>query len=238
MTTTVIITAAGTGDRMGGKTPKQYMPMGSVPILVRSAYAFLNRPDVDRIVIVIHPSHLLHYQHCMPYFGETSKLAPHVIGGETRGESVFNGLNAVACDARPDHVIVHDAARPMVRRETIDHIMAALHQGQKAIVPVIPVHDAPYTTDDSGRIVPLRTAHPVFAVQTPQGFDFNTLHAAYQTMKGFKNRDEAEAVINASIPVHTIPGDPGNFKITTPDDITRAENIMRQQQITEQRLCV
>ncbi len=217
MSTAVIIVAAGRGIRAGGGIPKQWRDLAGKRVIDHTLDRFRNHQCIDRIVIVLSPSDM-----------ERASGFPDALcveGGETRDQSVRNGLLALAQDA-PDLVLIHDAARPLVSNAVIDDVLAAL-QTHKAAAPAVPVTDALWR-GDKGEVIGTQNRTGLYRAQTPQGFDFATIHDAHNAYQGAP-LDDVEVVRAFGVPVAITLGDEENIKITTPEDFLRAEIKLRGQ---------
>lgn len=211
-----LIVAAGRGLRAGGGMPKQYRPLAGKPLLRRTIEAFLDHPGIDSVCCVIHPDD------AAPYADATQGLVmpPPSFGGETRQDSVRNGLEGMTA-VTPARVLIHDAARPFVSARLIGAVAAAL-DSHAAAIPGVAVADTVKRV--AGGLVEEtipRTA--LVRVQTPQGFRFGDILRAHRTAAGAALTDDAAVAEAAGIPVHVVPGDEDNIKVTEPDDFIRAE---------------
>lgn len=210
-----IIVAAGKGARIGGDTPKQYRLIGGTPVLQRTIEASLKEPRITEIVAVVaegdpHISDLL-----AKYEGVRS-----VTGGASRTASVKAGLAALA-DNPPDFVLIHDGARPFVSKVVIAEIIQALATSP-AVVPALPIPDALKSLD--GAAV---DRDQLRRVQTPQGFQFAKIWAAYRNIDQAANfADDIEVAKNSGLEVTFTKGDPNNFKVTYPEDFAKAEAML------------
>lgn len=209
--TAALIVAAGRGHRAGGGLPKQYRDLGGEPVLKRTLRAFHAHPAIDTVMVVIHPDDQSYFELSNEFIG-----ANYCYGGNTRNQSVHNGLQALS-NQSPDHVLVHDAARPFVSEDLIQRLCDVL-AGSDAVVPGLPITDATFTREqdaigdsvDRGRLV---------RVQTPQAFHFSALLSAFETQGSGKDYpDEASLMRAAGVPVSIIEGDPANIKLTFPGD--------------------
>ncbi len=223
MRITALIVAAGRGSRAGEGLPKQYRSIGGRPVLARTLEVFLNHPQVAGVVTAIHPDDLELYRSATA--GLTSpKMLPPAFGGDSRQESVLNGLRALASHA-PDLVLVHDAARPFVTAGLIDRaIAAAVRSG--AAIPGTPVTDTIKVIDEEARATATPERRLLRAVQTPQAFNFDTLlnvHLQAAEQKRFSFTDDAALIEWADLPVAVFDGDPANIKLTHPADFDEAE---------------
>src|SRR5918995_1669142 len=133
MSVATLIVAAGRGSRAGEGLPKQYRDLNGEPVLTRTLTRFLSNPKVDRTLVVIHPDDRDLYEASIAALAPLrSALLPCVHGGDTRQDSVRNGLEALAASA-PEIVLVHDAARPLVSPELIDRAIGAARRWDAAV---------------------------------------------------------------------------------------------------------
>lgn len=217
MKTGAIIVAAGRGQRAGGGKPKQYREIAGQSVLSLTAAAFRTHAQIDRIVIVINPDDLPHYEAEMLGIEQVS-------GGETRTLSVRAGL-AFMKSAGIDRVLIHDAARPFVSAAIISAVIARLDTHEGAL-PVLGMTDALLQAKDEVMTAAIDRSQ-VFAAQTPQGFRMPALLDAYDRLGADDVADDATVMRAAGYTVATIPGDARNFKITRPDDFQKAERMLR-----------
>lgn len=236
--TAVLIPAAGSGTRLGGGTPKALRVLRGRTILERAVSSVSAHPSVRQIVIAA-PSEMVADVRSLLCLHDTSAeraAAPPlggprvdvVAGGATRQESVSLALAAV--DPRCDIVLVHDAARPLVPLGVVERVVAAVSAGSPAVIPVLPVVDTiRQVAGDRSTATPDRSS--LRAVQTPQGFDRQTLHDAYRHAESSPEAgatDDAAVAEAAGIPVTVVPGHPEAFKITLPEDMSRAQTLLDQ----------
>ncbi len=220
MKVAVLIVAAGRGQRAGTELPKQYMPLGENTILHHALNAFLQVPYVDLILPVIHPDDHELYQKSI---ADLQLLDP-VNGGATRQQSVMKGLQALG-PHEPDLVMIHDAARPFVTPGQIENIIikAAEHG---AIVPTLPIVDTvKQVTGD--KIEQTIDRNSLARAQTPQAFRYKLIYMAHRKMEGKELTDDSAIAEACGIQVLTIAGDKQNFKITTADDLKKAEYMIK-----------
>jgi len=212
-----LVTAAGRGRRFGDGLPKQYRTLAGKPVLWRAISALLASPRIDAVRVVIHPDDAELYADCV---GGLALMAP-VFGGETRQESVLNGLESLADDP-PALVLVHDGARPFVSASLVARVADAL-DGADGAIPALPVVD----TLKRGRGDGLDVAGTVeraalWRAQTPQGFHFAPLLAAHRASRGHSLTDDAAVAEAAGMRVRIVQGEEENLKITTEDDMRRS----------------
>ncbi len=218
--TAVIIVAAGRGHRFGGEMPKQYLSVNGQPLIRHAVEAFLRHPAIDVVLPVIHPDDADILADAL----QGLSYAAPVAGGAARQDSVCNGLEALAPDA-PDFVLVHDAARPMVSHGLIDRVMSALEDASGA-VPGVRVVDTLKRADEANSIVDTVSRDGLWRAQTPQGFKFAELLAAHHAVSGQELTDDAAVMEASGHAVKIVQGDENNIKVTTPDDLSRMEEIM------------
>ncbi len=213
-----IIVAGGKGLRMGADLPKQFLPVGGKPVLMRTLEAFYAYNPAMRIVLVLPCDQQDYWQKLCREHGFS---LPHMVadGGETRFHSVRNGLRLVEA---PGWVAVHDGVRPFVSQEVIARCFR-LAAEKRAVVPVVPVVETLRQIEgDSSRTVS-RDAYRL--VQTPQVFDSALLKEAYAQPYTPAFTDDASVVEAMGVPVYLTEGNRENIKITTPFDLKVAEAL-------------
>lgn len=217
-----VIVAAGNASRMGG-IDKVMAPLEGEAMIVRTVRQFQTCDAVSEIVIVTREDLIL------PISGacrEMGKVKAVVVGGSSRQESVALGLNALS--EKIGLVAVHDGARPLVSWQLIDRTIRAANT-YGAAAPAIPVKDTIKVVE--GRVVqstPDRAT--LFAVQTPQVFDFDLLRGALKKARdeGAQVTDDCSAVERLGMKVKIVEGDERNCKVTTPMDLKIAEMLLEE----------
>ena len=212
-----LVMAAGSGVRLGGELPKQYRALAGRPMLRHGIEALLAIPAIDAVQVVIGAGQLGLYEVAV----EGLDLPPPVIGGTTRQESVRRGLEAMLADP-PARVLVHDAARPCASRALVERVIGALDTAA-AVLPVVPVVDTLKRLDATGVVTGEVAREALARAQTPQGFRFAVLLEAHHRHRGVACTDDAGVVALDGVAVRTVPGEEENFKVTTEDDLNRAE---------------
>jgi 2-C-methyl-D-erythritol 4-phosphate cytidylyltransferase/2-C-methyl-D-erythritol 2,4-cyclodiphosphate synthase len=213
-----LIVAAGSGERFGGSIPKQYQELAGEPILRRSVLAFLNHPHIHGVQIVYNPAHRAMYDKAV---GDLNLPEP-VTGGASRQDSVLLGLEMLAKSDKPDLVMIHDAARPLIDAATITMVRKALDEQQGAIAAKPLVDTLKRSKDGHIHIETTIDRENLWQAHTPQAFHFDVILAAHRAAKGSKLTDDAAVAEKADIPVTLVPSNPDNMKITNPDDLDRA----------------
>lgn len=218
----VIIVAGGKGLRMGSDIPKQFLPIGGKPVLMRTLERFREYSTELQIILVL-PENQQDYwlQLCQQYhFGVKYQLAN---GGQTRFHSVQNGLALVPDDA--DGVVgVHDGVRPFPSINVIKNCYEAARTA-KAVIPVIPVVETVRHLEGEGSVTVPRGDYRL--VQTPQTFDIQLLKAANRQPYHDGFTDDASVVESYGHSITLVEGNRENIKITTPYDIVVAEALCR-----------
>jgi 2-C-methyl-D-erythritol 4-phosphate cytidylyltransferase len=220
--TDCIIVAAGSGKRLGAKTPKAFVKLGDMPLFVHSLLVFAGHQSIDKIILVV-PSTLIKKAHRIISGFHIKKEIVVVNGGVHRWQSVKNGVEA----SQAEWVMVHDSARPFITRKVVDAVLAASKK-YDAVIAATPEVDtvrrfmgdlAGETLDRSGLV----------RVQTPQLFRrVRLMHAFKQTASlSSPPTDEAMLMEAAGIPVGIAPGGPLNFKITTKEDLALAQALCK-----------
>lgn len=224
----VVVVAGGRGVRAGGGVgalPKQYRYLSGMPVLARTVRAFLAHPAVDTVTVVIHPDDMSLYRDSACHFSDDGgRVTEPVLGGSERQESVRSGLEALA-DGGPATVLIHDAVRPFVTRETIDAVLAALAD-TTAVVAGTRIVDTVKRTDAAGVIRDTVPRDGLWRAATPQGFSFPLIRAAHRKAADAGRRDFTDdgAVAEwAGHPVRMVAIPEGNVKLTTPEDFASAE---------------
>ncbi|MEO1815955.1 MAG: 2-C-methyl-D-erythritol 4-phosphate cytidylyltransferase [Acetobacterium sp.] len=224
--TSVIIPAAGLGRRMNASVSKQYLQLNGKPILAHTLDAFEKCPLIDEIVLVINPEELdlCQEQVIGAYSYNKIKL---VAGGDTRQESVFAGLKAVNPQTRI--VMIHDGARPLIRQSVIRKSIEETLKHRATVVGV-PAKNTIKVINEEGFVEDTPDRNYLVEIQTPQTFDYDLIKEAHQKAleSGVVGTDDAFLVEWLKIPVKIVVGDYTNIKITTPEDLTIAEAIIKQ----------
>ncbi|KAA5607312.1 bifunctional 2-C-methyl-D-erythritol 4-phosphate cytidylyltransferase/2-C-methyl-D-erythritol 2,4-cyclodiphosphate synthase [Roseospira marina] len=212
-----LVVAAGRGYRLGGELPKQYLTLGGRPILRHCLAVFAAHPDIAAVRAVIHPDD-------QPLYDQAARgldLLDPVPGGAERQDSVRLGLESLA-DLAPDQVLIHDAARPFLTPDVVDRVIAALDE-QPGAIPAVAQADTLKRVGADGLITGTVDRSGLWRAQTPQGFRFPDLLAAHRAAAGQTLTDDAAVLEAAGGAVRIVPGAERNVKITTVEDLRRAE---------------
>lgn len=207
---------------MKTKDSKLLLKINGETVLQRSVNAFLNISDVDEVIVVAREKDI-------PAFSDilTDERVSFVIGGETRQQSVMNAVDMIDdCEL----IIIHDGARPLIKSADIENTIRAAKENKAAAVGVF-VKDTVKVVDKNGFVVSTPDRSTLFAVQTPQIFDFELYKNAAKNAreKGLDFTDDCQLVECFNKKVKTVAGSYSNIKITTPDDIVLAENLLKNE---------
>lgn len=227
MKTVAIITAAGTGIRMGTETAKQFMDLGGRPLLAVTLQNFEQCALVESVVLVVPQDRVRYCEREIVDRFHLHKVGQVVPGGRRRQDSVRFGLEAAgkACEL----VVIHDGVRPFVPPDFISRIITAASR-HRAVVPALPVKETLKRVDPDGLVVETPERNTFRLVQTPQAFQFEDILGAHR--RAWENNweestDDALLLERSGIPVTVIEGLEENIKITTPHDLDLARFMLR-----------
>lgn len=222
-----IVPAAGRSARMGGED-KMFSQLCGVPVLARTLTALDQAVLVDEIVVAVQPEKLEEVAALVSRTGIRKPIRV-VEGGANRAESVL--LAALEASEETEFLAIHDGARPLILPEQVDE-MIRLGQRTYAVAPALPVTDTVKVADMQGVVQSTPDRKTLFAVQTPQVFQANILKAALQSAvnDGAALTDDCSAVERLGKEVYLAAGWKENIKITTPEDLTVAEALLRERE--------
>ncbi|MCM8794973.1 MAG: 2-C-methyl-D-erythritol 4-phosphate cytidylyltransferase [Candidatus Omnitrophica bacterium] len=220
-----VIVAGGVGRRLKRKLHKPFVPLAGKPMLAWTLAAVEKTPSVKWIVAVVHPGDRAAAKRLIRRYG-CRKVIGVVAGGQSRMESVFNGLKALPEEAR--WVAVHDGARPLVTPAVFQSAVKAARRSKAAIVavPVVPT----IKSAEGGWVQGTLDRSRLWAVQTPQVFERRLLDRAHETGRrlGIQATDDAALVEALGHKVRIVEGAASNLKVTTPEDLILAEAFLRR----------
>lgn len=229
LTCTAIIVAAGNSTRMSALGNKQFLSLLGVPVLARTIMAFNDSTRIDDIIIVT-KGNLIGEVNALCVKYSLDKVSRIIRGGDSRQESVKRGLDAIKNEC---FVAVHDGARPLILSSKIDETIAFAKENGSAALGV-PLSDTAKVVDGDDNILSTPDRATLRLIQTPQIFSLSLLKEAYEKAEndGFTGTDDCSLVENLGVKPKYIFGDYNNIKITTPEDITKAEAILNGGKIT------
>lgn len=223
-----IILAGGIGTRIELEIPKQYYEVNGKPIISYCLHTFLAHEKIDAVQIVadkIWQGYLMQYLLELPH---NEKCKGFSVPGENRQLSILNALEDIRGYAsKDDTVVIHDAARPCVTAAQISECLMAA-KGHDGSLPVLPMKDTVYFSEDGTSVSSLLDRNKVFAGQAPEVFVLGKYYEANRALLPDKILDingSTEPAVMAGLDIAMIPGDEGNFKITTQADLQRFEQL-------------
>ncbi len=238
---TALLLSGGTGTRMGMETPKQYIEVNGRPIISYCLECLCAHESVDAVQIVADEAWRETVLDCLEYLGGgrdalqradsgISKFRGFSAPGENRQLSILNGLEDIAKYAGDtDYVLIHDAARPLLSSALVTACLEAA-AGCEGALPVLPMKDTVYFSEDGEQITSLLERSRIFAGQAPEVFLLGKYLQAVRALlpdRIFQINGSTEPAIMAGMDIAMIPGDEGNFKITTMADLERFREIVK-----------
>ena len=226
--THLLIPAAGVGKRMGGDRNKLRLTLLGKPLLAWTLETADRAKMISWIGLIGQPVDFPTWEHML---SELSIQTPVTLiqGGETRQESVYNGLQALPASA--EGVLIHDGARCLATSELFDRCATALDT-YLGFIAAVPVKDTIKIVDTQQQIESTPNRDHLWAAQTPQGFDAKRLKECHEQgrQQGWVVTDDAALYEKLGLPVHIVEGEETNLKLTTPSDLAIAELVLRQRQ--------
>ncbi|MDO5750583.1 MAG: 2-C-methyl-D-erythritol 4-phosphate cytidylyltransferase [Rothia sp. (in: high G+C Gram-positive bacteria)] len=228
--TAIIVLGAGSGTRLGEPIPKAAVTVGERTLLYRALQGASESAVADHLVVTI-PENAASV--CPQLLEDAASFNALVTaGGDSRTASVVAALDALKnSGAQIDHVLIHDCARSFTPAAVYERVARALAAGALAVIPVLPVVDTIKTVNSSGEVTGTPARSEMRAVQTPQGFELESLLAAHEHSRTLpaaeaeKITDDAMAMESAGHRVLTVAGDADAFKVTTPMDLRIARAL-------------
>ena len=222
------VLAGGSGLRMGGSVPKQFLCVCGVPVIIRSIEAFAASGSVDKIFVAVSVDYVDYTRALIKKFIPSAELSV-VAGGRNRNETLLNVLHSIENIDDGDVILTHDAVRPFIDKRIIDeNISAAREYG--ACNTVVPAVDTILRSSDGRFIESVPVRSEIFHAQTPQSFGVKKLLSLYEKLSEEemeKFTDSCSVFLSAGERVFLVTGDRNNIKLTYPEDIERAENIIK-----------
>lgn len=224
MNVTAIVPAAGLGRRAGGDVPKQFLLLRGMPILTRTLLNLTNPGLVNALVLVVPPGA---EEWCQQHILAPYPLPPIIQiipGGAERQESVFRGLQRTTAETQL--VVIHDAVRPFVSPDLLRRTIEAAQTFRAAVAAVPAVETVKVVERELIRETPPRDR--LWIAQTPQAFEGELIREAYRraAADGFRGTDDAMLVERLGVQVKVVLSYPENMKITTAEDVQRAEQLL------------
>lgn len=225
-----LLPAAGTGSRLGGALPKQYLPLHGRPLLWHAVQPLCAHPAIRRVYVVLAADDVHFGQHDWSAFGDQLRVLR--CGGATRARTVCNGLRAMATEVQAaDWVLVHDAARPCLDAAALERLLEALRGEAVGALLALPVADTLKRADAQGRVAATQERDGLWQAQTPQAFRHGALLAALDAA-GVDPTDEAGALEGSGHAPRLVRGSPANLKVTWPGDLELAAAVLQARAAT------
>ena len=223
----VVIVAGGSGRRMGGALPKQFMMLGNLPILGHTINRMRQALPASQIVVVLPEDHIKLWRNLSARFD----IAKHEItaGGAERFYSVKNGINALSPEIKT--IAIHDGVRPLASKKLIIKLILEAEKNG-AVIPAVAPADSYRIVDENGSHIIDRSQ--LRMIQTPQVFSAEVLRAAYEQPFSATFTDDASVAEAAGHKITLIEGERQNIKITTPSDMTIAETFIASEEYDTQ----
>lgn len=222
-----LIPAAGSGSRMSGSRPKQYLDIGGRPLLAHAIARLAEHPLVEQVFVVLAPQDAYFSQYDWRAF--EGRLTPLYCGGASRAQSVFNGLLAAggAMEAS-DWVLVHDAARPCLGRVELERLLD-LRDDLTGGLLAIPVADTLKRAGGGSEVARTESRADMWLAQTPQMFRYRLLIEALRRARDADATDEACAIEGLGLNPRLVLGSTRNIKVTYRDDLELAQLILQDE---------
>jgi 2-C-methyl-D-erythritol 4-phosphate cytidylyltransferase len=222
----LLIPAAGMGRRMGSDRNKLLLSLRGEPIISWTLKAAEAASAINWIGIISQPSDWPDLKMILANL-QLTKPVSLIQGGETRQESVYNGLQALPNDAQ--QVLIHDGARCLATSDLFNRCAQVLLQNAPGLIAAVPVKDTIKVVDKDGIVQSTPDRSQLWAAQTPQGFDVKLLKQCHDegVSRGWQVTDDAALFEKCGLKVQIVPGEETNLKVTTPQDLAIAEFILK-----------
>lgn len=226
-----LLLSGGTGTRLGADIPKQYYKVGDRPMIAYAMERIFCHQNIDAVHIVAEPVWEELIREWIQAYDTEEKFRGFCTPGENRQLSIFHGLEDIKKYAEEsDCVLIHDAARPLISDRQITDCLEAV-QGHDGVIPVLPMKDTVYASQNGKTISSLLKRTEVFAGQAPELFRFGKYYEATRDLlpdQILQINGSTEPAVMAGMDIAMIPGDEGNFKITTKADLERFQEMIRK----------
>jgi 2-C-methyl-D-erythritol 4-phosphate cytidylyltransferase len=225
---TAILLAAGDSLRLKSRvTPKQFLKLGKKKLYQFSLETFLKHQKIEQIVLVINDKFISQVQDEIKQYKKLKTI--HVIaGGKTRQESSYLGLQYAKLHLKPDYVLIHDVARPMISAVLVDALISKL-KNYPAMTLARQINDSLFVVDDKATLNNYLGKNDIYLSQTPQAFEFETILKAHEHARQLKIKtaiDDASLLFLMGKKVHVVMGSRMNFKVVTEDDLLLLEKLI------------
>ncbi|MBP3762594.1 MAG: 2-C-methyl-D-erythritol 4-phosphate cytidylyltransferase [Bacteroidales bacterium] len=215
-----VVLAGGTGSRMGGDVPKQFLQLAGREVIEHSVDVFDAHPAIDEVAVVVHPEWRRHFE-ALAARRRWVKLGAVIDGGAERWQSSLAAVSHYE-GIEPLNLLLHDAARPWVTASMVSRVVEAL-EVHEAVAVAVPATDTLFRVEE-GCIADIPPRADYYCAQTPQAFRYTLLKSAYRQARqdpAFVATDDCGVLhrYRRDVPIHIVQGAPENAKITFPNDI-------------------
>ena len=226
-----IVFAGGVGTRMGASVPKQFLELDGKPVLAHTLGLFQDHPLIDGIVLVVAPEY---FDDCRALAAKYGIAKPLTLAesGESAQDSIYSGLKAAAAKYPPETaVLLHDGVRPYVLPDVITANIEAVERFGNTVT-YTPCYETIVLSKDGETISSMPYRKESYTAQAPQSFRLGEILAAHEKIRarpeGYTDMvDQATICWTLGIPIHLVPGNRGNVKITTPEDIISLDALLK-----------
>jgi 2-C-methyl-D-erythritol 4-phosphate cytidylyltransferase len=227
MKTSVVIPAGGKGERFGSDVPKQFLELKGKPVIVRTIELFDEIDEIDSIVIAVHSEWFTYTKELIKKYNLT-KVKDVVVGGKERQDSIYNALHSKAIEDA-EIVIIHDAIRPFLSKETILKVMEMTEENGAVILGLTP-NDPVKEINNKNQIIKTIQRGKLTITQTPQSFWKDIIVNAFEKARevNYVGSDSSQIVEFLGYKVTVMEGSKYNIKLTTPFDMKLAELILNE----------
>ena len=226
-----LILSGGTGNRLGADIPKQYITVGDKPIISYCIECLSRHKRIDAIQITAALEWQGRISRWLARADEGGKFRGYSLPGGNRQLSILHGLEDIrGYAADSDWVLIHDAARPMLPRQLVDNCLDAA-RGHEGAVPVLPMKDTVYFSEDGHTVSSLLKRDALYAGQAPEVFRLGKYYEANKRLSPqqiLQVNGSTEPAVMAGMDMVMIPGDERNFKITTKEDLDRFAEMLKR----------
>jgi len=233
--TVAVIFAGGAGVRMGASVPKQFLEIAGKPVLAHTLQLFQSHAEIDGIVLVVQREYFKRTQDLCLEYG-ISKVLRTVNGGVSAQDSIYNGLRACRDMSLPDDtvVLIHDGVRPYITPEVISANISSVKKHGNGIT-FTPCYETLIISRDGQSICDIPPRRESYSAQAPQSFRLGDIFNAHEKVRAMPGGytdlvDQATLLWKLGIPIHLVPGNRGNIKITTPEDIAMLDALLRNKE--------
>lgn len=227
--TVALILSGGSGVRLGADIPKQYIEVNGRPVISHCIERLSCHREIHAIQIVAAQEWQAPIRGWLEKYDINGKFRGFSLPGENRQLSIYHGLTDIRKYTKDsDVVLIHDAARPLLSEQMVSDCVKAM-EGQDGVMPVLPMKDTVYRSVDGKMVSELLERTEIYAGQAPEAFRLGLYYEANQRLCPDQIRQingSTEPAVMAGMNIAMIPGDEGNFKITTPNDLERFRRLM------------